>query len=488
MASNIKNRNPLYDTYIDQWTYMRDAVEGEDDVKIKGITYLPMKSGILAIEDDKVKNAAYMNYQARAEFPELVEPAITGSNGLLHSKKTTYELPPALEYLLEKATLDGKTLESLHEEITTEILTTGRFGILPGVKANGEFYLAGYNTESIINWDETDGVCDYVVLDESGQFRSKENNTWGYQERYLECRLENGVYSATKYVGDTADTPVPGVKKNGDGLEELPFVFINVADLSPDPGGIPMYGLAKICFRIYRMDADYTYGLHMTAEPTPWVSGYDNPAKAAQEGNVPNTIGASKIWILPKGAQAGFLEFSGQGLDAQAKAIAAALERAAIFGMQILSEENNAGESGTSRRLRIRSQESVLMTINRNVAAGLQKALRNIAVWAGVNPDLVKVTPPEDLIDKSMTPQELTAMVNGWMSGAYSKETLFYNIKRGGMVPQERTYEEEQDKIDDEGPALGTITAAESDPNVGKPTPKGANNQDIQTGGAGKDA
>lgn len=459
---NIKSHHPLYDQFADSWKKMRDAVDGEDVVKSAGISYLPMKSGMLAIDDKVVQSEAYKNYQLRAEFPEITSPTINGSRGLIHSKPTTYTLPPALEYLVEKATPDGQTLASLHEKITTEVLTTGRYGLLPGVNKAGQFYLAGYTAESIINWDNTDGVSDYVVLDESGDRRNKDTNVWSYQEQYLECRLDSAsnAFTVTRYNGETPEDLPIATRKDGTALGELPFVFINTLGLEQNPDDVPMYGLAKIAYRIYRMDADYTHGLHMTSEPTPWVSGYDNPKKAAEDSMVPKAIGATQIWVLPKGGQAGFLEFNGPGLEAQAKAIATALERAAIFGAQILSDENQAAESGNSRRLRIRSQEAILHTVNRVVAQGLQKALRNIAIWAGEDPTKVVVTPPEDIIDHNLGPAELTSLVNGWMSGAYSKQTLFYNIKRGSMVPQDRTFEQEQEFIEEEPPALAGVAPA----------------------------
>lgn len=483
MVYNIKTKHPKYDQFAEAWKKMRDAVDGEDEVKSRGIVYLPLKTGMLAIADEKDRTDAYLAYQNRAEFPELVSPAIIGSRGIIHKKETTYELPSALEYLEQKATLDGKTLASLHREITTQILTTGRCGLLPGVRPDGIFYLALYNTENIINWDETNGVLDYVVLDESGEMRDRGNNQWSYKEQFLELKLENGAYTAVRYSGETPTDAVPATKKDRKPFEELPFVFINTANLSFDPDDVPLYGLAKICYRIYRMDADYTHGLHMTSEPTPWVSGYDNPKSAAEKGDTPRSIGASTIWILPKGGQAGFLEFNGPGLEAQAKAIASALERAVLFGVQILSDENQAAESGKSRKLRMNTQHSLLDTINENVAEGLQKALRYIAMWSGLDPETVTVTPPKDLIDCTMEPQELTALVNGWMSGGYSKDTLFFNIKRGGLVPDDRTFEEEQELIEAEGPALASMTG-END--GGQPTRSGTNNSN-RPAGAGDD-
>ena len=111
---DIAATNPAYDDYIHSWTVMRDTVDGEDCIKEKGETYLPMKSGIkYGISDLDRKNHAYETYKARAEFPEIVSPTVTGSQGLV-GKPTKVELPSALESLREQATKDGLTLENMH--------------------------------------------------------------------------------------------------------------------------------------------------------------------------------------------------------------------------------------------------------------------------------------------------------------------------------------------------------------------------------------
>lgn len=482
MAYNIRTTHPKYAEFIESWTMMRDCVAGEEDVKAHGERYLPMKSGMRVISDPTEQLKAYQSYQLRAEFPELLAPTILGSSGLLHMKEPTIELPPQMEYLREDATRDGRSLEAFRKELTNEILTTGRYGILPGVNPDGTFYLAGYTAETIINWDTKDGKPNYVVLDESDMVRDPITNTWAKKEMFLELMIdENGSYVANRYDGDVqVEVGTPALTARREALKEIPFVFVNVTNQLPNPDDIPLYGLARISIRIYRMDADYTHSLHMTSEPTPWVSGYDDPKKAIEQGAAPRSIGASTIWILPKGAQAGFLEFNGPGLNAQAAAITAALERATIFGAQILSEQGQAAESGESRRLRLRSQQSILATINTNNCAALEKALRNIAVWMGLDPTTVSVTPPDDLIDYTLSPQEITALVSGWQSGAYSKATLFFNLHRAGVTPPDRTFEEEEGLIESEVPPLGKVTApppgnnqngGQNDPNNQNPDP-----------------
>lgn len=474
-VSNIKTHHPEYDEYIDAWDVMRDTADGEDCVKDKGQTYLPMKSATAAIADDTLRTSTYLGYLRRAEFPELVSPTITGSAGLVTDQAPAIELPAAMEYLLEDCDGTGTPLDVFHKRVVTEVLTTGRFGILPGPASSGRFTLTGYCAEKIINWDKDErGRCDFVVLDESEQRRDPVSNVWALKEQYLELSIEDGAYVAYRWSGNVPEeVPVVARRPNGTTLESVPFVFVNTLGLQPEPDDVPLYGLAKLALRIYRLDADYVTGLHMTAEPTPWINGFDNAKDAIKNGEVPKTIGAGALWVLPKGASAGFLEFTGPGLGAQAEAIASALERAAIFGAQVLAENNKSTtESGESRKVRMRGQQSLLRNIAKTSAAGLERVLRNIAEWLGLDPKTVVVRPYLDFVDYTLSAQELTALVAGWQSGAYSKRTLFENMQRADMIPAERSFEDEEELIQTEGPPLGTITS--TSPPGGNDPPGGA--------------
>src|SRR5690606_17585104 len=129
---------------IGAWTLLRDAFGGEDDVKSKGQTYLPMKPGTAAIEDLAVRAKAYEFYKSYAEFPDLVALTTRGAVGTVLDKSASIELPRDLEPLRERATRDGLTLEALHRRIVTELMLTGRYGVLPGIAQDGSPYLAGY--------------------------------------------------------------------------------------------------------------------------------------------------------------------------------------------------------------------------------------------------------------------------------------------------------------------------------------------------------
>ncbi|CAH1661801.1 conserved hypothetical protein [Hyphomicrobiales bacterium] len=468
MAFDPTVKHPSYIAFAPSWMLMRDAFDGEDAVKARGEVYLPMKSGTKAIKDVSVRQDAYDAYRLRAEFPEIVAPTIRGAVGVMLDQPAAIELPSALEPLRLRATRDGLSLNALHRRIAVELMTVGRFGLLPGISQNGDPYLAGYVAESIINWDSTNMVPDYVMLDESGKVRDRVTGAWGDVKQYRECFVADGRYGSRVWTegatGWDAGEVVEAANRKRQPLDTLPFVFIDTSDLSPEPDDVPLYGLAKLAMRVYRLDADYSFALHMTSEPTPVAIGFDDPATAVTEGRAPTTLGSSKLWLLPSGGDAKYLEFTGPGLEAQKNAIQDALGRAVMFGAQVLIDTQRTAESGEAIRLRLGHQTSILKTIAMTSAAGLERALKNIATWLGENPDQVTVKASTDFFEHTLTPQEITALVAGWQSRAYSKQTLFERLKKGELIPADRSFEDEEDLIEDEGPALGNVPAENRQP------------------------
>lgn len=445
--------HPSYDAFAPSWRLMRDCMAGEDEVKSKGERYLPMKSGTRAISDVALRAAAYDAYKLRAEFPELVAPTVRGAVGTMLDQAPVIELPASMEGLRERATRDGLSLDALHRRIATELMVTGRYGVLPGISSSGNPYLAGYVTEAITNWDtDQEQRPDWLMLNESRLELDRSTGKWEQAEQYRECFVDGGRYGAREWVksgsGWVATEPVEAATPKRAPLDELPFVFIDTNDLTPDPDDVPLYGLGKLAVRVYRLDADYTFALHMTSEPTPWANGFSDPAEAVKNGQAPTTLGSSKLWLLPEGATAGYLEFTGPGLEAQQKAIQNSLDRAVIFGANLLADTGKTAESGEAIKLRLGNQTSTLKTIAMTSAAGLERALRNLATWMGEDPDKVTVKPNLDFFDHSLSPQEITAIVAGWQAGAFSRQTMFDRFKKGELVPADRTFEEEQDLID----------------------------------------
>src|SRR5690606_34909797 len=126
--------------------------------------------------------------------------------------------------------------------------------------------------------------------------------------------------------------------------------------------------------------------------------------------------------------------------------------------------------SGEAIKLRLGNQTSTLKSIAMTAAAGLERALRNLAVWLGEDPAKVEVKPNLDFFEHLLSSNDITALVAGWQAGAYSKQTLFDRFKKGELIPAERTFEEEEERIAAEGGGLGDPSLTE--PPAPEPDPE----------------
>ena len=75
----------------------------------------------------------------------------------------------------------------------------------------------------------------------------------------------------------------------GKALPLIPFVFQCPKHSLPDVDRMPLNDLMVLNLDHYRLDADFKHGLHYTALPTAWVSGFDKSATLR--------IGSSTAWV-----------------------------------------------------------------------------------------------------------------------------------------------------------------------------------------------
>jgi hypothetical protein len=168
--NSVGTKHPDFSKKEKEWQLMRDSAEGEGAIKDGGETYLTMPPAMKATGDGQGK---YNHYKEGADYVELITPIIDGIQGLIHQKEPEIKLPKKMEYLLESATPDGKPLVALFQDITRELLTTGRIGLLPEIfpdETDQPVYLTQYTAESVINWRKaysSSGMsANLVVLEE----------------------------------------------------------------------------------------------------------------------------------------------------------------------------------------------------------------------------------------------------------------------------------------------------------------------------------
>jgi hypothetical protein len=446
-GGEVSTVHPDYDVIAPDWDMVRDAIAGETAVKQKTEDYLPMPSGFAAQDDGGA--AMYAAYMLRGKFPEIMGPTLRGMTGIIHRIEAEIELPPQLEPLREKATVDGLSLTALHERITYELLATGRYGLLVDAPEEGADvpYIAGYKAETIINWSLDQ---DFYVLDETSLAR--DGFEWEEKPQFRVLEMIDEKYQVTLW--ETAESgnltqqaPVNPQARGGKKFEEIPFIVCGSTDVSVDLDEIPLIGVARAAYNMYRLDTDYKWQLFMSGQETLFV--YTN-----NENTNVNVVGAGVIHNLPIGSQAEYVGPSGQGIAAHKEAIEDERYQAVQAGAKMFDTERKAQESGEALKIRWAAQTASLTTVAINSAKGLERALKAAALFVGADPDKVSVFPNLRFIDTALDPAKAKYLMDLWIGGAISYQTLWDNLQRGDIGTYDRTWEEEKDLIDQELPDL----------------------------------
>jgi hypothetical protein len=478
----VDSKHPDYEDRVEEWQQMRDCVRGETAVKARsqrllrqpyavaktqdvtgtgpydvapdevprqavvvvGTTarfqyvseYLPIPDGFRYQADDGYY--LYRMYITRAQFPEILAPTITGMVGLIHRKESVIKLPKALEPLYERATCDGLSLEALHKRVTRELLIAGRYSLLPDFDDSSDVpYLAGYVTESLINWSPE---CDMFVLDESTKTQdSGDEFTWVDKVRHRVLRLRGRVYTQQVYNGDRPEPAITPTVRGGKPLDFIPLVTFTSVDLSVTPETPPLIGVARSSLAMFRLDADYRHQLYNTGQETLIISG--------AEGK-PDAIGAGVVLNLPLGATAAYVGPKGVGIASHRLAISDERENAVVAGAKMFDSMKEGVEAAEALKIRFAAQGATLVSVAIAAAQGLERSLRNCATMVGANPDEVLVTPNLDFVDAALTPKQAVELVKMWQADAISFETLQENLQRGGIASIERTIEDERGLIE----------------------------------------
>jgi len=466
--SSLKQVHPDYMAMKPLWELMGDAYAGETAIKKKRTVYLPAAPSMVldGMAPGELGAATYDVYLSRAVFPESTGEAVERYLGLLHDKPATVELPTAMEYLLERATPQGEGLLALLRRINETQLIDGRLGLLLDVttdKASAPVLrIAMYGALAVINWDTsedgegTDKV-ELVVLDESCPVR--EGFAWQPHDRYRVLRLEGGQYVQALFdltnSQDYNDAALLPPLLRGAPCKEVPFVFVNSKDILAKPDKPPLAALARQCLTTYRGEADYRQNLFMQGQDTLVIIG----AKAAPLTGVgmavaqpsETRVGAGATLELDQEGDAKYIGVNSDGLSEQRESVVNDRRQCDTMAGTLMSPTAGKQESGDAMATRVGAQTASLTQVAKTGALALQTILRSAAVWMGLDPSTVTVTPNLEFAPNPMTTTSVKDLTAAKALGApISNESIHANLVRGGFT--QLSFDDEMKRIGEEEP------------------------------------
>ena len=432
----INTTHPSYDKFVDKWERTRDTFDGGDTVKEKGGKYPPQVQGQNKDE--------YNAYKMRTLYFDGVERTVKGLVGAVMRVDPIIEAPTKLEELFSDITNTGVSLNNLISTMLQEQLLMNRQGLLIDYDNDlKRTYLVHYITEQITNWFD-----DKIILQQASKISKDDIYDVEYETQYSELSIIDNKYIVNIWTKNTKNNEwVKGkdivAESKNKPLDFIPFVSVSADGFNLEPSKSSMLSLADVALSLYRTSADLEHGRHFTALPTPYITGYE-----AQDG-VTFNIGPSKIWLLPKPeANVGLLEFTGQGLKALSIGMDEKIAMMAALGSQLLQSQKSGVEAADTVRLRQNAEASTLVGAVKMVERAITKALVIMNDWAGFGgTDGISVKLNTDFVDTKMSPQDITALMSAWQSGAISHDTFLYNMKRGEILEPSVDIEVEKEKV-----------------------------------------
>jgi len=458
----VTTQHPLYTKMLDKWQRCRDVIEGEDAIHEAGERY------IAKLRDQQANE--YSAMVNRTPFYNATWRTIAGLLGMLFRKLPKIEAPNALLDYFKDVTMSGVPLSLFAYKVAEEALSVGRVGVLteyPPVNVVGITQLdadrlnlrpklALYLAESIINWRvqtiNNKPILTMVVLKEEycepiNDFQEsvepryrvldlvpyRDSNTGATSLRYRQRVFKvNRSGKQEQVSGDL----YPLIKNAP--LSYIPFVFIGVDDTTPEVDDPPLIDLVNMNIAHYKVACDYETGCHFCGLPTPVVAG--QPLKPGDK----LYVGSMTAWMLTDPASKwGYLEFGGQGLGALVQNMEKKEQYMVVLGARMLEEMKKGVEAAETAALHRAGEQSVLAGMAQIISMGLTSSIKWFADWAMIDSSAVTIDINKDFVPAPLDPIALAQLVSSWQQGAISYETLFDNIKRMGVIPDDRKVEDE---------------------------------------------
>lgn len=462
-----------YDDNLDAWQRIRDVLAGDRAIKRAGEKYVARL--------DSQSDDEFRAYVERGFFYNATSRTVSGYVGMIFRRDPVLQLPeksaalhPTLKGFVNDVDLLGTTLDSYAKNIINDVVTLGRAGTLIDWQGEQESraYLSMYAAESILNWRQTRIAgqlkLSLVVLAERAPGVAKTDDPFmvedvpqlrvlklvpssddagvvrhTYQVELWQLRTGEGRKKEKKWQLGRTLTPV----RLGKPLSCIPFIFHGPAHSRPDVEKSPIEDIVAANLDHYRLNTDYKHGMHFTALPTAFVTGFDKNAQLR--------IGSTTAWVTDTlGATASYLEFKGDGLSTFERALDRVERLLAVLGSRLLESQKRVSESAEALAIRQAGENSIIAGISASVTASLNDALRWVYWWHSteatpedVTAEHLKYELNTDFEASFMSATEIQALVAAWQSGAISRDTLLHNFRTGEILPPARTNEQELELI-----------------------------------------
>jgi len=440
---SVEEKSREYTIFNPLHQQCRDCFEGEYLIHEKAEKYLP---GLEGSDKDRNVKDSYDNYKRRALFYNTFSRTVEFFKGLILRKGIEISNKDKFSNSLLKVNDEDLTFDGFTSLVVEEILKVGYGGILVdhdevpegivSIKEAKELDLKAklkfYPAESIIHtrknirlleeeYNDADEFDDTTVI----QIRVLDLDDEGFyrQRIYRESEKDKKWYKF-------GDDIYP--KINNQKMIEIPFYPCSSDKNSSVMSKPPLIDLSDVSIHHYNVYADYRNGVHYTGFPQLYIAGKVPDNKQFR-------LGSGTAWVLEESnASVKYAEFNGSGLLYPEHLLDRLEMYMSKLGARMLMAEKNRAESAEKANIDSESESATLSVIAKNCSEALTKSLKMYLKWNGITVETV-VELNTDYQFSQLDPAILIALMKGVQAGLLTPEVFLYNVKKGELIPDEKT-------------------------------------------------
>ena len=405
----VGTEHPEYSRLVPIWECISDCLEGEMQVKAGKEKYLPRPKGMSG-----EYASSYDAYIERAHFPLITSYALTGALGVVITKMPEFNVPKQLEYILENATKDGRSVQQLFLDMVIQVFSTGKVPLLVDVLPDKhEFRFVQYTAFDFINWktSQYENTQDLILAvfkeeEEVNDDIFAHNTETVYRVFFIN---ENEQYEArtfTNKIEKVDRAKIPSFM--GKTIDSLPVFIGGSINNSFNSQPVPLTPVANCSIQIYRKEADLANSEFLSCNPTLVVIG------ASNDDDLPNVVGSSVMIAIPNEAARVFYTVTDTAALTHVKAhITDLYDEAIRHGVAILDARKGV-ESAEALRIRQATQSASIYSIYLSCLNAIKQGLKLMCRWAGYNEDEVIADAPNTLTEGVPDASVLKALIEGF--------------------------------------------------------------------------
>mgnify|MGYP006280138605 FL=1 len=449
----VDTQHPDYQKYLPMWERTRDAVAGSVAVKEKKHEYLPVPDNNSGDERKGTETIRYRQYIKRAVFTNFTGRTKNALVGAAFRKDPIAELPEQLEYLRNDATGDGLSITQMAKDELSDLLETGRCGLLVDYPQADDDLTAEevammdlraaivpYKAEMITNW-KTDTIrgrrmlvsvtLAEAYLDPEDEF----DHTTKTQYRVL--RLRDDGYTQQLYrEGEPFTEEFYPRQSDGTTWDFIPFQFVGSKNNDPTIDDAPLSDIADINMAHYRNSADYEESCFLVGQPSLFITHSLSPDQFRDYNPQGIKLGSRAGHVLGETGSATLLQADPNQLVLEAMRLKE--QQMVMIGARIITDRTG-NETAEGARIRFASENSVLGDLVDNLSEAIETCIRWVGLFMGVDVNDMKFKINNEFYDKSVDPQLIMSMIQLLDRQIIGDQDIFDRLKSGGIIEPERT-------------------------------------------------